>query len=149
MKLDGGLLLFTAVFALIIVASFAVGSYDQIAPVAARSQAEMAIGRDTVSGISVGMSWLFKLALGSFFTGIGIALVHELIKTYRLFKRQVRNKRWQGGPNANWQGSMQQQPRVTKNDLMFYSLLNGRRHTNLPLLTKPADEDDDDLHIEV
>jgi len=152
MKIDSGLVSFALLFIVIIVVSFGLGSYDQVTPAVARSQAELSVGTKAVTEINFIADWAFKLVLGSFFTGLGIALFNAAWKAYRTLKRNAEMKRWHSGPNANWQPKQAPGPKVTRNDLMFWSLLQGGRQGSLiPPHVRSArvDEDDDGLEIEI
>lgn len=148
MKIDSGLALFTLLFVVIIAASVMMGNYDAITPAVTHAKSDLAIGSTWTNGLGTAMTWLFKLSLGATLTGFGVAAFHEAWKAYKLFKRNSQAGRWQSGPNAYWQKSESQGPRLTKNDLMFMSLLERTpdrlRSWIKPGLAKREDEDDED-----
>lgn len=149
MKQSAGLFIFIILFLAVIIASVALGSYDPIAPTVAHGQAELAIGADWTTGISAVSSWIFKLALGGIFTGIGVAAFGEGRKAYKLWKRNAQAGRWQSGPNANFQRAPSTGPKLTRQDMLLLAL-SGRLPNDGKGPTFSAvnsQQDDDELGI--
>jgi hypothetical protein len=149
MKQSSGLFTFTILFLAVIAASVVLGSYDPIAPTVAHGQAELAIGAGWMTGISAASSWIFKLALGGIFTGLGVAAFGEGRKAYKLWKRNAQAGRWQSGPNANFQRNPATGPKLTRQDMLLLAL-SGRLPNDgkgPTFSTVNAPQDDDELGI--
>jgi hypothetical protein len=120
---------FLLVFVLLIGASVYMGNADMIAPTVAQAQAGLVIGETPVQVIKAGASWVVKLLLGAVFTGIAAAAFTEIRKAYKVWKRNGTMRRWQAGPNAQWQQQAPRTPSLTRADL-FTMLLAGRLPEN-------------------
>ncbi|RPI95393.1 MAG: hypothetical protein EHM40_03325 [Chloroflexi bacterium] len=131
----------------LVVAAFILGAYDPVSSVAPRAQAEMAVGDQAVNWINFAMKWSAGIAFGSFCTGLGVAAFKALYRKWKISQRQKQPTSWQSGPNAQWQTN--QVPRLTKSDLMFYSLLNGQRLPPNFRTPRVEPQDDDVLEIEI
>lgn len=127
--MDKGLMFFIVVFLALIGASVFQGNSETIAPTMAQAQADLAIGETPVQVITAGASWVVKLLLGAVFTGIAAACFTEIRKAYKVWKRNGTMKRWQAGPNAQWQQQPPRTPTLSKADL-FTMLLAGRLPEN-------------------
>jgi len=119
---------FIVVFVLLIGASVFQGNADTIAPTVAQAQADLAIGETPVQVIKASLALGLKLSLGAIFTGIAAACFTEIRKAYKVWKRNGTMKRWQSGPNAQWQQAPRT-PTLSKADL-FTMLLAGRLPEN-------------------
>lgn len=140
------MLFFGMVFVMLIGASVYQGNEDQITPNIARAQADMAIGTAPVQVLEKGASWLLKLIGGATFTGILAFVFTESRKIYQLWKRNSMMKRWQGGPNGQWQTAQPKELRLTPMEKMML-LLAGRQPENtrinpMPGMSRPSTEED-------
>jgi hypothetical protein len=150
MKIEGGLVLFAVMFAVVIGASVAFGSYDSITPAVTRSEMKLTIGDSWTSGISAAGSWIFKLALGSVCAGFGVAVFNEVRRAYKLWKRSAQAGRWQAGPNANFQRS-QTGTKFNKHDMLLLAL-SGRlpeASGKTPIYSTVNAHEEDQLDIEM
>jgi hypothetical protein len=123
--MDKGLIAFSLVFVLLIGAGIYQGSADQITPNVAQAQADLSIGAAPVQVIEKVGTWVLKLIGGAAFTGILAFVYTESRKAYKNWTRSVTMKRWQPGPNANWQQQAPRTPTLSKADL-FTLLLAGK-----------------------
>lgn len=148
--MDKGLLFFIIVFVALIGAGVYMGNADQITPTIAQAQAEMSIGVAPVQVLEKGASWLLKLFGGALFTGIVAASFTELRKVYKLWKRNWTMRRWQSGPNAQWQQSAPRTPSLTRADL-FTMLLAGKvpENNRINPRVSPNRVSDDDEAIDL
>jgi hypothetical protein len=145
--MDKGLIFFVLVFLLLIGASMYMGNADTIAPTVAQARADLVIGETPVQVIKAGAAWAVKLLLGAVFTGIAAAAFTEIRKAYKVWKRNGTMRRWQSGPNAQWQQSTPRTPTLSKADL-FTMLLAGRLPENNRIKTqlgtmRTADEEEE------
>ena len=149
--MDKGMLFFIAVFVLLIGAGIYQGNADQITPNVAQAQADLAIGETPVQVIKAGAAWGVKLLLGAVFTGIAAASFTEIRKAYKLWKRNGTMKRWQAGPNAQWQPHAPRTPTLSKADL-FTMLLAGKlpenNRINPRVNMNRVSTEDDDIELE-
>ena len=128
---------------LVVASAFVLGNLDPIPAAVAKTKAEFAAGTSVTSAAGLGVSWLFKLAVGSFVAGLGAAFFRELWKAYKLWKANASTGRWKAGPNAYWgRGSQSPRPRLTRNDLMFLSLLQGKGIDPRPYVDAVNRDDD-------
>lgn len=149
MKINSGLVLFAILFVLLIALSVTLGSYDTITPAVTHGQMSLSIGEGWTTGIGTALDWIFKLAVGGIFTGFGVAAFNEARKAYKLWKRSAQAGRWQAGPNANFQRG-QSAPKLNKQDMLLLALSGRLPQAERPAISyQPAQQDDDDLGIEV
>lgn len=148
--MDKGLLFFVLVFVALIAAGVYMGNADQITPTIAQAQAEMSIGVAPVQMIEQGASWIAKLFGGALFAGITAAVFTEIRKAYKLWKRNGTMRRWQSGPNAQWQQSAPRTPSLTRADL-FTMLLAGKvpENNRINPRVSPNRVSDDDEAIDL
>jgi len=149
--MDKGLIAFSLVFVLLIGASIYQGNADQITPNVAQAQADLSIGAAPVQVIEKGAAWILKLLVGATVTGVAAAAFTEFRKFYKTWQRSVQMKRWQSGPNANWQPQAPRTPSLSKADLFTLLLANkapeGNR-INTQLETIRGTSSDEDINLE-
>jgi len=119
--MDNGFLGFIVFFLILALAGTALGNWDSIPAAVAEAELEGAAGPIGAQAVNKIVSLAVKFFLGAVFSGIALFVMTEGRKAYRLWKKDSRTRRWKPGPNAQWKPP--QQPRLTKNDLMFMSLL--------------------------
>jgi hypothetical protein len=107
------------------------GNIDQITLNVAQAQAEMAVGTNTVQVIEKGAGWLVKLLIGGMVTGVAVAVYADVRKAIKTWQRNSRVRRWAAGPNAQWQPSQNQLPKLRREDLMLLAL-TGRMPSDNP-----------------
>ena len=131
---------------LVVASAFVLGNLDPIPAAVAKTKAEFAAGTSVTTAAGLGASWLFKLAIGSFIAGLGAAFfreLRELWKAYKLWKGNASTGQWKAGPNAYWgRGSQSSRPHLTRNDLMFLSLLQGKGIDPRPYIDAVNRDDD-------
>lgn len=149
MKNNSGLLLFTALFVLLIATANLLGNYDPIVSSVPKAQAAMVIGAQATDWVEYGLRWIIGLALGATFTGFGVAAFGEARKAYRLWKRSAQAGRWQSGPNAQWQ-KQPQNPKLSRQDMILLALSGRLPQSERPITRLAGDEhDDDELGIQL
>ena len=149
--MDKGLIYFVLIFAMLIGASIYQGNTDQITPNVARAQADLAIGAAPVQVIEKGATWVLKLLAGATFTGMIAFAFTESKKIYKTWMRNSQMKRWQPGPNAQWQ-QQPKSPSLSRTDLLMLALagkLPDQNRIKAPTW-KESDfkRDDDEFHME-
>jgi hypothetical protein len=151
--MDKGLFFYLMIFAALIGAGLYQANSDEITPAIVQAQAEMTIGVAPVQVIEKGASLLLKLLAGATFAGIAAAVFSEFKKFYKTWQRNATLKRWQGGPNAQWKGPEQSQPKLRREDLMLLALsgrmpVEGVRNNPRPGVKRlPVEDDDIDLEF--
>ena len=84
-------------------------------------------------------------------------IIKPWLKTFRWKQRAIRHGRhegkWQSGPNAHWGRTGSQGPKLTRNDLILMSLLQGCNMQDMPRFDlsrfSEPDDDDDELDIQL
>jgi hypothetical protein len=153
MKTETGLIVFSVLIVIVVIAATMLGNYDPITSATARGEMQLALGHNLTAGMDAALGWLVKIAVGCIFTGIGIAAFNEFKKAYGLWKRNAQAGRWQPGPNANFQ----RQPtgaKLSRQDLLLLAL-SGRLPGGLdargrvPNISAAQEQDDDELDIQI
>jgi len=143
-----GLFLFIGLFAALALAAILLGNLNEITPMAATAQTEIAVGPGASKALSQVVALIAKWLLGGIATGVAIAVYAEARKAYQAWKRQSYNRRWQGGPNAYWQ--QPREPRLSASD-KFLLALSGR--VQAPASRQRANREmpvsRDDLNVEM
>lgn len=144
--MDKTMLFFIVVFVALIGAGIYQGNADQITPNVAQAQADLSIGAAPVQVLEKGASWLLKLIGGATFTGILAFVFTESRTAYKLWKRNSNMKRWQSGPNAQWQQSQPKELRLSPTDklmlLLAGKLPENNRSNPMVSMNRPSAEDD-------
>jgi len=144
--MDKTILLFLMVFIMLIGAAMYQGNADQITPNVAQAQADLSIGAAPVQVLEKGATWLLKIIGGAAFAGTAAAIFTELRKNYKLWQRNSQMKRWQPGPNAQWQPQQPKVQSLTRMDQLLLALagrLPENRSTPKVVTTRPTMPDDD------
>lgn len=121
--MDDGKVIIIFGLAILLLAAAAVwaGQSDPLTPVMAQAQTNLSVGTQA----SMTFDAIFAIA----WKGIVLLLLGGVVwfvfaygpKLYRQWEKRNAVK-WKGGPNAYW--GKQREPRLTRNDLMFYALAN-------------------------
>lgn len=138
---------FIVIFLMLIGAGIYQGNADQITPNVAQAQADLSIGAAPVQVLEKGATWLLKLIGGAAFAGTAAAIFTELRKNYKLWQRNSQMKRWQPGPNAQWQPQQPKVQSLTRMDQLLLALAGrlpeANRITPKVVTTQPASHDED------
>ena len=129
--MNKGMVGYSLVFVLLIVASLVYAGTDQITPNVAHSQGELTVGVTAFTTVEkVGMI-IFKLVIGTVVSSALTVAVVEGWKRYKQWSRNENARRWNPGPNARWQqGTSTRTPSLKREDLMLLALMNGRMPAN-------------------
>lgn len=143
---DGkAIIIFGLAFLLLAAAAVWAGQSDPLTPVAAQAQTNLAVGAQasmTFDAIfTIAWKVIVLLLLGG---AVWFAFAYGP-KLYRQWEKRNAVK-WKGGPNAYW-GKQPREPRLTRNDLMFYALANreGIRPEWLTNMPRPQINDDSEI----
>ncbi len=148
--MDKGILGFLLLFVLLIAGSQVFGSFDQITPAVAEAQADLSLGTGTVQVVKKGASLVFSLLIGAIVTGVAAAAFSEARKFYKTWKRNGLTRRWQAGPNAQWQQNTPKTPSLKREDLLLLALAgkSPATATNSKRGAMRVEEQDDDIDLE-
>lgn len=125
--MDKHLIAFGLIFLLLIAASLTFANVDQISPAVTQAKAENALGPTAAEAISQGLTWIGKILLGGLFAGVMLTVYTEGRKAYRTWTRSQQARRWQAGPNAQWQSQSPGMPRLKREDLILMALASGQK----------------------
>jgi len=152
MSMDKGFVGFMLVFLLLALSGIALGHWNSIPATVAAADVKGATGPWEALALNKVLSIIVRFLFTAVFSGIMLLVFTEGKKAYSLWKKDSMTRRWKPGPNANWKPPQQTGSRLTKNDLMFMSLL-GQVPPRLKQqqFTRQTNEQDDgnDLDIDL
>jgi len=148
--MDKGFAGFIVFFLILALAGAALGHWDSIPAAVAGAEAGQKVGPLGALALDKALSVAVRFLLTAVFSGIALLVFTEGKKAYRLWKKDSMTRRWKQGPNANWKPPQQTGPRLTKNDLMFMSLL-GQVPPRLKQqkFTRQTNEQDDGNELDI
>lgn len=144
---DGkAIIIFGLAFLLLATAAVGAGQSDPLTPAMTQAKSNLAVGAQA----SMAFDAIFTIA----WRGIVLLLLGGVVwfmfaygpKLYRQWEKRNAVK-WKGGPNAYW-GRQPKEPRLTRNDLMFYALANRegiRPDMLMPASPRPPADDDSEI----
>lgn len=115
------LIIFIA-FLLLAAAAIFIGQSDPLTPAMTQAQTNLAVGAQASMTFDAIFSIVWKGILLLLLGGAVWFVFAYGPKLYRQWEKRNAVK-WKGGPNAYW-GKQPREPRLTRNDLMFYALAN-------------------------
>lgn len=139
--------LFGLAFLLLAAAAVLIGQSDPLTPAMVQAHGNLAAGPQVSMTIDSLFAMVWKGTIMLLLAGLVWFVFAYGPKLYRQWEKRNALK-WKSGPNAYW-GRQPKEPRLTRNDLMFYALANreGIRPDMLmsTLRSRPPDEDSEIL----
>jgi hypothetical protein len=139
------IIIFGLAFLLLAAASVGSGQSDPLTPALNQAQTNLAVGAQASMTFDAIFTMVWKGIVLLLLGGAAWFVFTYGPKLYRQWEKRNAVK-WKGGPNAYW-GKQPREPRLTRNDLMFYALANreGIRPEWLTNMPRPQINDDSEI----